>query len=171
MMSTSNRPCPTAVAVRRLASPRRSRGFTVIEIMLALGIVAVLAVIAFPSYASYRERARVAQAVIDIKDMETRIKLYAVENRSLPADLSDIGKDGLLDPWGNPYQYTNLETAKGKGSARKNKNLVPINSDFDLYSLGKDGASVSPLTAKASRDDIVRANDGRFVGLASDYEP
>lgn len=35
--------------------------------------------------------------------------------------------------------------------------------------MGADGASVSPLTAKSSRDDIVRANNGRFVGLASTY--
>jgi general secretion pathway protein G len=47
---------------------------------------------------------------------------------------------------------------------------VPINSDFDLYSLGKDGKSAGPLTALASRDDVILANDGRFVGLASDYE-
>jgi general secretion pathway protein G len=35
--------------------------------------------------------------------------------------------------------------------------------------MGKDGASVSPLTAKASRDDIVRANNGGFIGLAEDF--
>ena len=139
--------------------------------MLVVAILGVLAVIAFPSYAAYRERTRVAQAVLDIKDMETKIKLYAIENRGLPDSLGEIGMGGLKDPWGNPYQYTNLETLKGKGEARKNKNLVPINSDFDLYSMGKDGASSSPLTAQPSRDDIVRANDGRFVGLASDYEP
>ena len=134
--------------------------------MLGLVILGVLAVIAHPAYANYRERVRIAQAVIDIKGIESQIKNYALENRALPGTLSDVGRAGMLDPWGNPYQYTNLETAKGKGSARKNKNLVPINSDFDLYSSGKDGASASALTAKASRDDIVRASDGRFVGLA-----
>jgi general secretion pathway protein G len=170
-MTASKHPSPTATTVRQPAAARRHRGFTAIEIILVVAMLGVLAAIAFPSYASYRERVRVGQAVIDIKDMETRIKLYAVENSALPSSLAEIGKSGLLDPWGNPYYYTNLETAKGKGSARKNKNLVPINSDFDLYSAGKDGASVSPLTAKPSRDDIVRANDGRFVGLASDYEP
>jgi general secretion pathway protein G len=136
-----------------------------------VAILAIVAALAYPSYASYQERGRIAQATIDIKDMEQRIKLYAVDNRAYPETLAEIGKGGLRDPWGNLYEYTNLETAKGKGAARKNKNLVPINSDFDLYSKGKDGASSSPLTAKPSRDDIVRANDGRFVGLASDYEP
>ena len=52
---------------------------------------------------------------------------------------------------------------------RKDRFLVPINSCYDLYSMGKDGQSVPPLTAKASWDDIVRANDGAFVGLAWQY--
>lgn len=60
-------------------------------------------------------------------------------------------------------------TTTGNGKVRKDHNLVPLNTDYDLYSMGEDGASVSPLTAKASRDDIVRANNGRYVGLASDY--
>jgi general secretion pathway protein G len=165
------RSLPAPASVRRPAPARRAGGFTVIEIMLGLAILGVLAVIALPSYAAYRERARIAQAVVDIKHIETQVKLHAVENRAFPETLAEIGKDGLKDPWGNPYQYTNLETLKGNGKARKNKNLVPINSDFDIYSMGKDGQSSSPLTAKPSRDDIVRANDGRFVGLASDYEP
>jgi general secretion pathway protein G len=52
---------------------------------------------------------------------------------------------------------------------RKDKNLVPLNSDYDLYSMGKDGESQIPLTVKISHDDIIRANDGAFVGLAIDY--
>ena len=170
-MTASSRPCPTAATVRQPATARRYRGFTVIEIVLVVAILAVAAAVALPAYANYRERVRIAQAVIDIKGIEAQINSYAIENRALPASLSDVGRGGMLDPWGNPYQYTNLETAKGKGSARKNKNLVPINSDFDVYSNGKDGDSAPPLTAKASRDDIVRASDGRFVGLASDYDP
>lgn len=149
----------------------RSAGFTLIELMLGVAILAVLAGIAYPSYQSYQERARVAQAVIDIQAIGAAVTAYAEDHRDYPASLAQIGKGGLKDPWGNAYQYTNLTDAKGLGSARKNKNLVPINSDFDLYSMGKDGASQGPLTAKASRDDVVRANNGRFVGLASDYDP
>ncbi len=53
--------------------------------------------------------------------------------------------------------------------ARKDRFLVPINCDFDLYSVGPDGESKIPLTAKQSHDDIIRAGDGAYVGVASDF--
>ncbi len=56
-----------------------------------------------------------------------------------------------------------------QGLMRRDRNLVPLNTRFDLYSQGKDGESRPPLTAKASWDDVLRANDGSFVGLASNY--
>jgi general secretion pathway protein G len=153
------------------ARARRISGFTIVELMLGIAILGVLVGIAYPSYQQYTERVRIAQAIIDIQGISASVEAYSNDNREYPADLNEVGKSGMKDPWGNAYRYTNLGAAKGVGKARKNKNLVPINSDFDLYSMGKDGASVSPLTAKASRDDIVRANNGRFVGLASDYDP
>ena len=56
-----------------------------------------------------------------------------------------------------------------RGKARKEKKLVPPNTDYGLYSMGEDGLSRPPLTAKRSRDDIVRADNGRLIGLATDY--
>jgi general secretion pathway protein G len=47
--------------------------------------------------------------------------------------------------------------------------LHPLNSDFDLYSMGKDGLSQAPITARASQDDIIRASDGGFIGLAAQF--
>jgi general secretion pathway protein G len=35
--------------------------------------------------------------------------------------------------------------------------------------MGKDGISSAPLTAKASADDVIRANNGGFIGLAARY--
>jgi len=150
---------------------RDQRAFTLVEILIAVAILGILAFLALPAYQDYRERIRIAQAVTDIGYLQTQIKQFIDDNRTPPDGLAQIGQDKLLDPWGNPYQYLNLITMKGKGQARKNRNLVPINSDYDLYSMGKDGASVGPLTAKSSRDDIVRANDGRFIGLAKEYDP
>jgi general secretion pathway protein G len=60
-------------------------------------------------------------------------------------------------------------TCLGNGKVRKDRNLHPLNRDFDLYSMGKDRKSVSPLTGGPSRDDVVRASNGSFVGLGKDY--
>jgi general secretion pathway protein G len=164
-------PRRTIQTVRNRTPRWSARGFTIIEVMLVVALVGILAAIALPAFQSHRERVRIAEAVIDIKNMDVRLQQYRLDQGSYPEDLSAIRMLGHKDPWGNPYQYTNVEDAKGKGQARKNKNLVPINTDFDLYSMGPDGASVGPLTAKASRDDIVRANNGRFVGTAAEYDP
>lgn len=138
---------------------------------MTLLVVAILVMIATNQYAQYMDRVRVARAVVDIGGIEGWIARYEGNNRVLPNQLADLGVPIPLDPWGNPYQYLNHDAAKGKGGFRKDKRIVPINTDYDLYSMGKDGQSVPPLTAHASRDDIVRANDGRFIGLVSDYDP
>ncbi|MGD8570685.1 MAG: prepilin-type cleavage/methylation domain-containing protein, partial [Gammaproteobacteria bacterium] len=95
-------------------------------------------------------------------------KFYVTHNR-FPADLSEIGQQNRRDPWGNPYYYTNVSTANNKSAARKDKNLTPVNSDFDLYSAGKDKQTRQPFTAAVSQDDIVRCNNGSYIGLATDY--
>lgn len=152
--------------------PLRQRGVTVVELMLALVAIAVLATIAVSSYRSYTERARNSQAVSDITVIQTAIGQFMQDNGQLPSSLSAVstGIGAMKDPWGNAYQYVNHATDP-KGQWRKDKNIVPINSDYDVFSMGPDGASVGPLTAAKSRDDIVRANNGRFVGLASVYDP
>ena len=106
---------------------------------------------------------------IDLGDQEGVAAMLGAWHEALPESLADIGRGGMKDPWGNDYVYLNLTTIKGKGKARKDHSLVPLNSDYDLYSKGPDGASVAPLTAAASHDDILRANNGRFIGPASSY--
>lgn len=144
-------------------------GMTLIELSLVAAIIAVLAAIAIPQYQGYRDRVNVGLAVTDITVISTFIKQYENDNRVLPDTLDDVGLGTKLDPWGHPYQYLNITTAKGKGKLRKDKSLNPINSDYDLYSIGKDGKSSTALTAKNSHDDVIRARDGQFIGLASDF--
>lgn len=156
---------------RSLACTLGRLGFTIIELLVAIAVIGALAAIAAPSYQKYRENALVAQAMSDLKGLDVLVTQYYSDNMSFPDSLADIGKAGMLDPWKKPYQYLRLSplAPTAAGQVRKDKNLVPINADFDLYSMGKDGASMPPLTAKSSRDDIVRGSNGRFVGLASDF--
>jgi len=147
----------------------RSLGLTVIELMIVLMIMATLASLGVPLYANALDNARVAKAVADIRVIEREVLVFQLYNGRFPNTLADVQRGNFLDPYGNPYEYLNIALVKGKGQVRKDKNVVPLNSDFDLYSKGKDGATFPPLTAKASYDDIVRANNGGFVGLANEY--
>ena len=139
--------------------------------MIVVAIIGTLAAIAIPAFQHSLARAQVARAIADLRAIQIDIDTFELEQGRLPVDLAEAGRAGITDPWGRPYQYLSFEAAgKGwKGQARKDHSLVPLNSTYDLYSLGRDGKSSSPLTAKASQDDIVRANDGGYLGLGSEY--
>jgi general secretion pathway protein G len=147
----------------------KQKAFTLIELMIVLSIIGILSALALPSYMDYIDKVEGNQAVQDIARIGKALDSYYFDNGSYPDSLAELGMDDWLDPWGNPYQYLNIANTKGKGKLRKDRNLVPINSDFDLYSMGPDGRSVGPLTAKHSRDDIIRAGNGSFIGVAEDY--
>lgn len=165
-----SRALPFATGTSRLT--RRSQGFTLIEVLIAITVLAALLAIALPMFQSYIEQARVAQAIADIRNIDLSIQVYKRQNNALPTKVSEAFSASTLDPWNRDYVYLKIEgedPSKTKGLTRKDQKLVPINSDFDLYSNGPDGASNPPLDSNQSLDDIVRANDGRFVGRASDF--
>jgi general secretion pathway protein G len=163
--------------VTRLTGPgcfgyysQNNRGMTLIEVLIVIVIIGVLSSIAIPTYFSTREKAKMAATISEIKILEKMIQGYNIDHNSYPENLDELGRKIPKDPWGNPYQYLKIEgTKNGIGKMRKDRSMVPVNSDFDLYSKGRDGKSQSPFTSKASQDDIVRANNGRFIGLVSDY--
>jgi len=147
----------------------RQRAFTLLEMVIAVAILAVLVSIAIPSYAGYIQRGRNAQAKMDIGNIGQAIgRMGMTENGRVPDSLAQIG-GAPLDPWGRPYQYLNLQNPANLHQARMDHNLHPINTDYDLYSMGPDGRSVKPLTGGPSRDDIIRGRNGSFVGIATDF--
>jgi general secretion pathway protein G len=156
-------------ALLESVSKERIGGFTLLELSAVIGIISTLSAIAIPSYQSYIEKARITKAIAEIRIMDKEIFAYEMKNEELPDTLSNIGRGKLKDPWDHPYQYLNFENISGSGKMRKDRFMVPLNTDYDLYSMGKDGKSKPPLTATPSHDDIIRANNGSFVGKATDY--
>jgi general secretion pathway protein G len=150
---------------------RTSRGFGMVEMMVTLVVFGLLSAIAVPAYQGVIDRAKVKRAVGDIAGMHIEIEEFRLKNNDqLPASLAHLNIDGLNDPWEQPYEYLDIAGAgPGKGAFRKDGKLNPLNSDYDLYSIGADGKSAGALSAKSSRDDIVRANNGAFIGLGEDY--
>lgn len=165
----------TIAGLKRLPLPRRPRatasGFTLIEIIVAMAILGALAAIGLPQFSVYREQARLAQAYADIRTIDLAVRKYKAENGDWPADLTALNMTDLpTDPWGGAYVYLKIEgVPSATGQARKDQFLVPLNSDFDVYSRGSNGTSAPPLSAPQSQDDVLRANDGRFIGLASTF--
>ena len=146
----------------------RQRAFTTVELMLVVLLIGVLTAIALPSYSRYRDRVMTAHAVATIVSVAALIDRYVQDERQYPPDLAALRIPTPIDPWGHPYVYYNVD-ANGRGHARKDHALNPINTDFDLYSMGPDGQTKKQITQKDSLDDIIRASNGRFVGVAADF--
>jgi general secretion pathway protein G len=121
------------------------RGFTLIEVMVVVAILAILAAVVVPRIMDEPAKARQAKVKQDIRAIESALDLYKLDNYRYPsteqglealADKPTSGpepdnyKDGGYlrdlpeDPWGNPYQYLN----PGE------------HGEIDIYSLGADGA-------------------------------
>jgi general secretion pathway protein G len=156
-------------AIRAYPTTKKA-GFSLVELLVTITVLAALMAIAIPRVESYRNDSRNLKAIGDLRILDNRINSFKTANERWPSSLNEIPQGNMLDPWGNSYQYLQIEgNTKANGFVRKDKNLVPINSDFDLYSMGADSKTSAPLTSANSKDDLVRANDGRYFGLASNY--
>ncbi len=143
------------------------RGFTMLELTIVALLVTILAAIAIPTYVNFINKARGIRAAAEIHALGKEIMMYKADEGLLPETLTALGEDDLSDPWDNPYQYVN--GALSPGEMRRDQFSAPLNSDYDLYSMGSDGESEPPLAARESWDDIVRGGNGEYVGPAAAY--
>ncbi len=106
------------------------RGFTLIEVMVVIVILAIMAAMIVPKVMSRPDEARIVAARQDVASLAQAVKLYKLDNKQYPP--GDQGLNALLghyldrlpqDPWGKPYQY-----------------LFPgVRGEFDIWSFGADG--------------------------------
>jgi len=122
---------------QRTQSRKRSRGFTLIEIMAVVLIIGLLSTIVGVSIFAQVDKGRVTTAAAQISNLEAVLELYRMDNANYPT--TEEGLEQLLtedgryiqkgripaDPWGNPYLY--------ERPGQHNSN------SFDLWSHGADG--------------------------------
>lgn len=109
-----------------------SAGFSLLEIMVTITIMAMIMGAVSVGVMSYLDRAKTKQAGMDIKTIANALDLYKSEFGKYPDGLDALVKEKILkekkvpkDPWGNEYVYINPGSNNSDG--------------FDLYSFGKDG--------------------------------
>jgi len=122
---------------------RDQRGFTLLELLVVLGILALLATFAAPQVLRYLGRAKSETAKLQINALASAVELYALDNGGYPPQQVGLQglmrappstarwsgpylkkAEGLVDPWGRPYQYRN----PGR------------NGTFEIFTLGRDNA-------------------------------
>lgn len=139
-----------------------SRGLTLIELIVVMAVLGILSTLGISSLSEYVKTAKNSACASDLRAIEKAISAYVVEKNVLPNSLADVGIDGKLDPWKRPYEYANLGIVGAV--PLEDFATVVLNVDFDLYSKGEDGLSNPASGDSVNTDDIVRSNDGAFVG-------
>ena len=99
-----------------LGSKASVAGFTLLELMIVVTILAIIATIGVPQYSSALRVARVGKSKHDLVTISHEIDRYAASNEGhWPLTLYQIGFGGKTDPWGTPYCYLNYADGTGDG--------------------------------------------------------
>ena len=99
-------------------------GFTLVEMLVVLAIIALLAALTGPQVLGYVGKAKVETAKSQIAAISTALELYALDTGTFPTEEEGLAAlvqppkngvpwhgpylkraEGLIDPWGRPYHY------------------------------------------------------------------
>ena len=166
----------------------RQSGLTLIEIMIALAILAVLSALAIPLYQGFIVEGRISTAIKDIRQAELIFDNLALEGdlnaldgddtsvrglylRNGELELGDpsstpVGAEPWLDPWDRIYRYQRAATNSGVrtdsgGNVSNDANNSMAPQSYDLFSQGPDTGDAS--------DDVMRGCNGEYAGTAGGH--
>jgi general secretion pathway protein G len=127
---------------KKRAMASHEDGFTLVELLVVLGIIVMLAALVAPQVIRYLGQARTDTASAQLKNVESALELYYLDNGQYPSTEDGLlalvtapasakawrgpylkRKDGVTDPWGKPFTYK-VPGEKG---------------EYDVFSLGRDG--------------------------------
>ncbi len=131
LQSRGTRRGPSAA---NLVAPRRVRGFTLIEMLITVAIVAILAAVALPSYIDYVTRSKIVEATSGLSDMRVRLEQYFLDNR----------------------QYPTACVASAAGPAPASKIYLPASIKYFTFSCALDGNDVHGHRDRQQRRRHVR---------------
>src|ERR1700687_1651154 len=97
-----------SAAVRRgrgHGARRGCAGFTIVELLIALGVLMVVSAMAVPALSDAIKSAKIARAVADVRTIGQAALGYYAQNGAPANTITDLGYDQQLDPWGRAYQY------------------------------------------------------------------
>jgi len=141
---TGASPPTTGVRRRRDANNRRTgeAGFTLVEMLVVLGIIAMIAALVGPQLIKYLGKAKSETAAVQVGNLTSALEIYNLDNGRYPTTQEGLAAlmhppqgstrwngpylkkaEGLVDPWGRPYIY------QSPGN----------HGEFDIVSLGRDG--------------------------------
>ncbi len=74
------------------------KGFTLVELMVVIAIVGILSAVAIPQFSAYRDKAKVAEAISDLKNLQRTIELLAIETNRWPGP-NAVGVSANQEVW------------------------------------------------------------------------